>query len=167
MKAPQGGGRYDVARRTWDAAHEGVPVEQAWQWCRQCLVEAARYAGDFGVTPALHHHKPLIDNYRQMLRMIREVDSPHLKACLDAPILKNKNPANVRRAVLETGDLPVQSHFGGEYERVDPAGPIRRASLRPLPDGRYERFGYEDSASDYHPAFAGALCEIGCRGWMN
>lgn len=166
-KAPEGGGRYDIAQRIWDAAHEGVPAEQAWEWCLECLVEAARYAGDHGVTLALQNHKPLINNYRDMLRMIREVGSPHLKACLDAPILEDKDPAYVRRAVLDTGDLQVQSHFGGEYERPDPAGPIRRAALRRLPDGRYERLGYEDPAKDYYPAFVRALLEIGYRGWMN
>ncbi len=166
-KAPEGGGRYDLAQRIWDAAHEGVPEEQAWEWCRECLIEAARYAGDHGVTLALQNHKPLVHTYRDMLRMIREVGSPHLKACLDAPILEDKDPAYVRRAVLETGDLQVQSHFGGEYERPEAGGPIRRAALRRLPDGRYERLGYEDSARDYYPAFVRALFEIGYRGWMN
>ncbi|MGB9605065.1 MAG: sugar phosphate isomerase/epimerase family protein [Bryobacteraceae bacterium] len=164
-KAPEGGGRYDVAQRLWDAAHEGVPEEQAWEWCRQCLIEAARYAGEHGITLALQNHKPLINNYRQMLEMIREVGSPHLKACLDAPILEDKDPAYVRRAVLDTGGLQVQSHFGGEYERPDPDGPIRRAALRRLPDGRYERLGYE--ARDYYPGFVRALTEIGYRGWIN
>ena len=34
---------------------------------------------------ALQNHPPVIENHRDMLRMIAEVESPALKACLDAP----------------------------------------------------------------------------------
>ncbi len=166
-KAPEGGGRYDLAQRIWDAAHQGIPEEQAWEWCRECLIEAARYAGEHGVTLALQNHKPLIHSYRDMLRMIREVDSPHLKACLDAPILERKDPAYVREAVLATGSLQVQSHFGGEYQRPRPGGPILRAAVSRGPDGRYERQGYEDPQQDYYPPFVRALLETGYRGYIN
>ncbi len=166
-KAPEGGGRYDIAQRIWDAAHQDVPEQQAWEWCRECLIEAARYAGDHGVTLALQNHRPIINNYRQMLQMIREVGSPHLKACLDAPILERKEPDYVRQAVLDTGALQVQSHFGGEYERPKPDGPILRAAVRRLPDGRYERQGYEDMQKDYYLPFVRALIQIGYRGFIN
>ncbi len=166
-KAPEGGGRYDIAQRIWDAAHQDVPEEQAWEWCRHCLIEAARYAGDYGVTLALQNHRPIITNYRQMLQMIREVGSPYLKACLDAPILERKDPEYVRQAVLDTGALQVQSHFGGEYERPKPDGPILRAAVRRQPDGRYERQGYEDMHNDYYLPFVRALIDIGYRGFIN
>lgn len=166
-KAPEGGGRYDIAQRIWEAAHQGVPDEQAWEWCRECLIEAARFAGDYGVTLALQNHRPLINNYRQMLQMIHEVGSPHLKACLDAPILERKDPAYVRQAVLDTGALQVQSHFGGEYQRPDPKGPILRVALQRLPGGQYERRGYEDMQNDYYLPFVRALMDTGYRGYIN
>ena len=47
--------------------------------------------------------------------MVREVALPHLKVCLDAPIIENKDAAYLGRAVHDTGALQVQSHFGCEY----------------------------------------------------
>jgi hypothetical protein len=35
--------------------------------------------------------------------MIREVNSPHLKACLDVPLMKDKNPAAIRQAAQDVG----------------------------------------------------------------
>ena len=53
-----------------------------------------------------------------MLDMIREVESPALKACLDAPLLVRRDDADyVRQAVLDTGGLQVHCHFGGEFHR--------------------------------------------------
>ena len=71
----------------------------------------------------------VIKTYTDVLRMVREVALPHLKVCLDAPIIENKDAAYLGRAVHDTGALQVQSHFGGEYERKAPGGPI----LRPNP----------------------------------
>src|SRR5947209_18037347 len=58
---PEGGGRYDIARAGWQAEHKDFSAEQTWAWCRQTLGEAARMAGDFGVTLALQNHPPVID----------------------------------------------------------------------------------------------------------
>ena len=34
------------------------PTEEIWAWCREALIECARYAGDAGVTLALQNHRP-------------------------------------------------------------------------------------------------------------
>ena len=61
------------------------------------LIECARYAGEMGVTLALQNHKPLIKDHQDVLRMVREVNSPHLKICLDAPLMPDKSAAAMRR----------------------------------------------------------------------
>ena len=42
-------GRYDVARPLWDVIHERFTREEIWDWCREGMMEAARYAAEFGV----------------------------------------------------------------------------------------------------------------------
>jgi hypothetical protein len=119
---PEGGGRYDLAQAAWQAAHREFSAEQTWAWCRAGLLEAARLAGEFGLTLALQNHPPVIDRgYPDTLRMVKEVASPHLKVCFDARLEHSLDEAGVRKAVNETGALQTLWHFGGEYDR-GPAG---------------------------------------------
>ena len=85
---PGGGSRYDLAQNAWSFLHRDFPEEQIWDWCREGLTEAARRAGDSGVTLALQNHKPVLKTFRDTLRMVKEVGSPHLKICLVAPIME-------------------------------------------------------------------------------
>jgi sugar phosphate isomerase/epimerase len=114
---PQGGGTYDFAKAVWRAEHEGVPDAATWAWCRDSLEEAARMAGDFGVTLALQNHAPVIKDYRDALRMVKEINSPRLKICFDARLEHQMDEAGVRKAVNEVGALQTLWHFGGEYDR--------------------------------------------------
>lgn len=159
-----GGGRYDLAQKVWSFTHEDFTEDQMWAWCRESLIEAARYAGDYGVTLALQNHRPLIQNYQQALRMVREVGSPHLKVCLDAPLMEKKDPDYLRKAVHEVGALQVHSHFGGEFERNGPGQPIRQVVIEGQWGGPYLRKGYVNE--DFHPPFVRALLEIGYRGYI-
>jgi sugar phosphate isomerase/epimerase len=136
---------YSIARAVWDVTHEHFSEEETWAWCRQSLIECAHYAGDAGLTLALQNHRPVIKDYQDVLRMVREVNSPHLKVCLDVPIMPDKSAENIRRAAQAVGSLQVLSHFGGEYERG--------------PDGKVggARF-YED--------LVGAMREIGYQGYI-
>jgi sugar phosphate isomerase/epimerase len=109
--------RYDIARGLWKTIHEPFAPEQTWEWCRQGLIECARYAGDAGITLALQNHAPVIKDHHDVLRMVREVNSPHLKVCLDAPIMPDKSPKAIQEAARAVGFLQVLSHFGGEYQR--------------------------------------------------
>jgi sugar phosphate isomerase/epimerase len=160
----RGGARYDLAQRTWDAAHEGFAEEQIWAWCRECLVEAARWAGEAGVTLALQNHRPIVGSYRQVLQMVREVGSPHLKVCLDAPLMESKDAAFLRQAVEETGSLEVQTHYFGEFERPTPGAPIRLVDKRGAWRGPYERHGYVED--NFYRPFVQALLETGYRGFI-
>ena len=117
----EGGGRYDIAKAVWQKAHEAFSPEETWEWCREGLVESARYAGEHGVALALQNHAPVIGDYRDVLRMVREVASPHLKVCFDARLERGKDAEYVRKATVEVGALQVLSHYGGEY-RQGPGG---------------------------------------------
>lgn len=114
---PEGGARYDIAKTAWQQVHQSFSEEQTWDWCRQNLTEAARYAGDLGITLALQNHAPVIKGYRDCLRMVHEVASPHLKVCFDARLEHQLDEAGIQRATLEVGPLQVLSHYGGEYDQ--------------------------------------------------
>ncbi len=148
---------YDIAEGYWPIVHKKFSNEEIWGWCRDALIECARYAGDAGVTLALQNHPPLINDHRDVLRMVSEVDSPHLKVCLDAPLMKDKTAAAIRRAARDVGPLQVLSHFGGEFERR-PDGTIR---------------GYErndgvvgEDTNQYYREFISAMREIGYQGYF-
>ncbi len=114
---PQGGGRYDIAQAVWREAHKQFSDDETWAWCREGIKEAARLAGDSGITLALQNHAPVVKTYRDCLRMVREIGSPHLKICFDARLEHDEDEAGIRRATREVGALQALSHFGGEYEK--------------------------------------------------
>jgi protein FrlC len=117
-----------IARDIWKYTHEKFTEQEIWAWCREGMAECARYAQDAGVILALQNHAPVIRDYRDVLRMVKEVNSPSLKVSLDAPIMADKSPENIRRAAKVVGDLQVLSHFGGEYER-DKDGKVKGAKF--------------------------------------
>lgn len=82
---------YDIMENLWPIVHEKFSAEEIWGWCREGLIECARYAGEHGITLALQNHRPVIKDYRDVLRMVKEVGSPHLKVCLDAPLMLDKS----------------------------------------------------------------------------
>jgi sugar phosphate isomerase/epimerase len=114
---PEGGARYDLAKKVWEFTHQEFDSEHTWAWCRDTLREAARYAGEHGVTLALQNHAPVIKDYRDALRMIREIDSPHLKACFDTRLEYGKKGDYLIEATREFGPLQVLTHYGDEYKR--------------------------------------------------
>lgn len=118
-RVPEGGGRYDIAGRIWAETHREFPDERTWDWCRECLKEAASWANDHGITLALQNHRPVIRGYRDVLRMIKEVGMPNLKACFDARLEHEMSPEDVVRATHEFGEQQVLSHYGNEYTEVD------------------------------------------------
>lgn len=111
-----GVGTYEIARQQWHQMHQKFPREQTWEWCRQGLAECARYAQEEGIVLALQNHPPVIDTHRDMLRMIGEIASPSLRACLDAPLVAKYEQTSMAEAVRAVGSLQVLSHFGGEYD---------------------------------------------------
>ena len=149
---------YDIMENLWPVVHQNFSAEEIWGWCRDALVECARYAGEAGITLALQNHRPVIRDYPDVLRMVKEADSPYLKVCLDAPLMLDKSARAMREAAHAIGSLQVLSHFGGEFEHL-PEGGIRG----------YERndgvVGTE--TRQYYLDFARAMREIGYQGYIS
>ena len=116
---PEGGARYDLAQQAWKDTHKEFSPERIWDWCRDGLKESVKYASDAGVTLALQNHPPVIKGYGDMLKMIKEISSPNLKACFDARLEHEMNAEDVVRASKEVGPLQVLSHYGNEYKEQD------------------------------------------------
>jgi sugar phosphate isomerase/epimerase len=161
---PSGGSRYDIAQNTWKFLHDNFTEEQTWDWCREGMIEAAKIAGDYGVTLALQNHKPVLKTYHDTIRMVKEVNSPNLKICLDAPIMEKQDADYLRQAVLDVGPLMVHSHYGGEYSR-DSSGGIVRPSIQGHWGAEYTRSGDFEKHDIYLP-FLKAMMEIGYNGYM-
>jgi sugar phosphate isomerase/epimerase len=156
------GGRYDIARDIWQYTHREFEPEQIWEWCREGLVESAKYAGDYGVTLALQNHKPVITDWKDMMRMIKEVDSPNLKACLDAPIMDDKSAENMMEAARAVGSLQVLTHFGGEFKRGTGGRIVDTREYDETP------VDYEiKKVEDYLPDFVRAMDAIGYKGYYS
>lgn len=149
---------YDIAEGFWPVIHEKFAEDEIWGWCRECLAESARYAADYGVTLALQNHRPLIRDHNDVLRMVREVNSPNLKVCIDAPLMPDKSLAAMRSAAAAMGDMQVMSHFGGEFEE--------------LPDGSIKGIDRHDGVvvgetRQYYTDFVAAMREIGYKGYIS
>lgn len=148
---------YDIAEGYWPIVHEKFSDEEMWGWCREALVECAGYAADAGVTLALQNHKPIINDHRDVIRMVEEVGSPNLQICLDAPLMPDRSAEAIRQGARAVGQRQVLSHFGGEFER--------RA------DGSIR--GYErndgvvgEETERYYRDFIRAMSEIGYDGYF-
>jgi sugar phosphate isomerase/epimerase len=149
------GATYTKARQLWREAHLGIDEAQTWEWCCEGLREAARLAGDAGVTLALQNHAPVTNSPDDMLRMIRDVASPHLKACLDAPLAAKQGIASMLETARSVRGLQVLSHFGGEYDR-QPDGSVRGYVRHP---------DLTLTPEDYYADFAQGMQDIGYEGY--
>ncbi|MCX5645226.1 MAG: sugar phosphate isomerase/epimerase [Phycisphaerae bacterium] len=139
---------YTVARDIWNHSHPPANEKDDWDRCRDALAECSRYAADYGVTLALQNHAPLVKSYKDVLRMIQEVNSPRLKACLDLPLLLDKSPEGIHTATSELGAFQALSHFGGEFERADDGSIVN------------------DHENEAYPHFIRAMKQIGYSGYM-
>ena len=138
--------QYTIAKDIWKYTHLKFTEEQIWTWCREGMAECAKYAEDAGVTLALQNHAPVIWSYRDVLRMVKLVNSPSLKVSLDVPIMIDKSPEYIQKAAKDVGNLQVLSHFGGEYDR-DRNGKIKGA--------------------EFYKPFIRAMHEIGYSGYLS
>jgi sugar phosphate isomerase/epimerase len=155
------GARYTIARQLWREAHTQFTEAQTWDWCCDALREAAGWAGDAGVTLALQNHPPVTNTPDDMLRMIRDVASPHLKACLDAPLAAKQGVTSMQQAARAVGALQVLSHFGGEYDRTAEGtirGDVRNPDHTLTPESYYADFVEGMQAIGYQGYLGYELC---------
>jgi sugar phosphate isomerase/epimerase len=126
-----------------------------WNFVKECLAEAARMGEENGIVMALQNHAPLIRHWKDTYNLVKEVNSPWLKICLDLPIFENLDKEYVANAVRTIGNLQVHSHYGGEYYR-DENKVVRQKVLehhfgKPLPD---------------YAHYIGLMNEIGYKGYF-
>ena len=136
-----GAATYDLVRGDFYTFERQYPYAtwlERYHFVRDCLKEAAAIGEEFGVTMALQNHGPLIRHWKDMYDLVRDVNSPWLKACLDLPIMTRLDHPWVEEAVRTVGDLQIHTHFGGEYFR-DESGKVQQMVIpvrfgRPLQD---------------------------------
>jgi len=144
---------YEEACQGWERAYPDVPRLARWRLVRDCLKEAAAFGEEFGVVMALQNHRPLIRHWKDTYDLIREVNSPWLKMCWDAPIEPRQDDESLWEAGRTIGDLQVHSHFGGEFCR-DEKGMVQ---LKPL--------HYGQTPTNY-PTFLKIMKDIGYDGYF-
>jgi sugar phosphate isomerase/epimerase len=117
----EGIGTYELTRGnefyTFQRQYPFATHLDRYNFVKECLREAARMGEENGIVMALQNHAPLIRGWKDTYDLVREVNSPWLKICLDLPIFENLDKEYVANAVRTVGNLQVHSHFGGEYYR--------------------------------------------------
>ncbi len=137
-------------RRVW---RDGTWLE-AWNNCKLSLREAVRYAEEEGVVLALENRPPIVRDHLDVLDMIAEVDSPWLRACIDAEHSPGQDEPALRRLAEEAAAVQVHAYAGGLFEH-DPEGQV---VLQP------ERGSHP--ATDY-PAYVRFLRQTGYDGYLS
>jgi len=138
--------QYDIAKDIWKYTHERFSKDEIWAWCRNGLTECTHYAENAGVMLALQNHAPVIEDYPDVLKMVKEVSSPNLKISLDVWALLDKSPEAIQKAAKAVGNLQVLSHFGDDIDDRDSNGKVKGA--------------------DYYPHFIRAMHDIGYSGYL-
>jgi sugar phosphate isomerase/epimerase len=116
-----GAGTYEFVRSdgfyTFMRQYPYVTWLDRYNLVKGCLKEAAKIGEENGIVMALQNHAPLIRNWKDTFDLVKEVNSPWLKVCLDLPIFDKQDKEYIANAVRTIGSLQVHSHFGGEYYR--------------------------------------------------
>jgi sugar phosphate isomerase/epimerase len=154
----EGVGTYELSRGEFYTFQRQYPFAtrlDRYNFVKDCLKEAAAMGEEFGVVMALQNHVPLIRTWRDTYDLVKEVNSPWLKICLDLPIFDNLNKDYVANAVRTVGNLQVHSHFGGEYYK-DSSGTIKPRVLDYYAGGMIPDYSH----------YIGLMNEIGFNGYF-
>ena len=84
------------------------------------------------VTLALQNHVPVIKGYDDVLRMVKEVGSPHLKVCFDAPLMddrRSRDPKGGERGRRPADVLALRRRIRPRAGRQDRQQGRRQVSL--------------------------------------
>ena len=111
LKHPQVA-EYESAKRIWQYVHQDIKEEETWAWCREGLEEVSHFASEAGVTLALQNHAPVYKDTQDVLRMVKEVDSPALKVSFStrgvrAATFSLRYPPIRKRSRRTANDLPL------------------------------------------------------------
>ena len=91
-----------------------------------CLSEGVKWAEAAGVVLVLQNHPPVTDTYMHMLNFVKEVNSPFLQCCLDAPNCGyyNQSDEYITKAANDVGKLQRHTHASGEFELDANGNPV-------------------------------------------
>lgn len=142
--------------------HTGATFNEQRTWVRENLIEAVKYAKDYGITLGLQNHSPIMHSYKDVLQIVGEVTSDSLKAVIDAPLLFMAGES-ITEAVKEAGNLIVHSHTGDLLYKPGPLehtmGGLRKTyTLQGVPMG--------EGDVDYK-TFINSLKEINYEGFLS
>jgi len=155
----EGIGTYELTRGnefyTFQRQYPFATRLDRYNFVKECLREAAKMGEEHGVVMALQNHAPLIRGWKDTLSLVKEVNSPWLKICLDLPIFENLEKEYVANAVRAVGNLQVHSHFGGEYY-LDAGGTVKPVVLDYYAGGKIPDYSH----------YIGLMNEIGYTGWF-
>ncbi|MBS0000946.1 MAG: sugar phosphate isomerase/epimerase [Cyclobacteriaceae bacterium] len=159
----KGVGTYDLIRGEYYDFQRQFPYTtwiERWNYVKEELKEAAAFGEEFGVVMALQNHEPLFRHWKDCYDMVKEVNSPWLKVCLDAPIMTRHDKEWVGNAVRTVGDLQIHSHYGGEYMRNEQGQAVPKVYEakfgKDLPD--YENYIQLMNEIGYEGYFTFELC---------
>ena len=141
--------------------HPEASFDQQWVWSKEGIEEAIEHAEQRAVVLGLQNHTPVMQTYKNVLDMAREIGSDHLKVTLDAPLL-DRAGESVCEAVREAGDLIVHSHTSDHTVRPGPLMRVPGGVLRPL-DFRAVPLG--EGQVDLR-TFVSALKGVGYQGYL-
>ena len=90
------------------------PDLRKWHHAVTGIREVAGWAADLGLTLALQNHAPVLTpGYEDTLAMLREIDRPNVKLCLDINLFQERqSDAYIEEAVQRCGTDIVYTHFG-------------------------------------------------------
>lgn len=152
---------YDIASRYFTFMDS--TTEETYDRVKACLKEGIKWAEEAGVILVLQNHPPVIDDYEVMLNIVKQIDSPYLKCCLDAPNMEPyvEDGVYLSKAVHKVGDLQYHTHVSGEFEANEFGEPVM-LEWDPIAQFKNTRI----HVSNY-PAFVHALKEIGYKGYIS
>jgi len=127
------------------------------------LRELSKVAADHGVVLAMQNHGPdIVNNYQDVLSLIKEVGSPAFKACMDIsiePSPESESSEHARQMVEASGKLLVHSHANGEFRR-NAHGTVELAGAGYWDAGFWGRMVA-------YPAYIDALVASGYKGCLS
>jgi sugar phosphate isomerase/epimerase len=160
----EGIGTYELTRGnefyTFQRQYPFTTRLDRYNFVKDCLREAAKMGEEYGIMMTLQNHAPLIRGWKDTLDLVREVNSPWLKICLDLPIFENLDKEYVANAVRNVGTLQIHSHYGGEYYR-DSSGTIQPRVLDYYAGGKIPDYAHYIALMDeigYNGYFTFELC---------
>lgn len=149
--------RYEHSFSSWAERANHTTRYEMWDNARACFKEVAKIAEDQGVILALQNHEPFIRDYRDLVAMIEQVDSPAFKACYDVANERNQDSEHLRAGVRAVGALQVHCHFNGEYNR-DANGKVVQRGIPFYSD-------YFGRVLNY-PPYINELKKVGYKGYI-